>query len=272
MCRHFAWVGTPKTLHELFFAPSYGLPHQARVPRWQQIGLVNKDGFGAGWYSADGPASIPAVDHGPASVYRTVVPVWEDAEFPALAREVSSPCVLGAARAASPGMPIEEVANAPFTDGRHLLSLNGHLNVEKTASLLEPGREPESACDSAFLAALLWQRLESGQALPDAVESLLYAIVDLDPNTCLNMLATDGTQAVATTWAETLCYRKTAEGVLVASEPQDDGEGWVTVPDRSLVVADAQGAEVRPLRPVLDAVPTALPGEIVRGGKLRAAH
>jgi gamma-glutamyl hercynylcysteine S-oxide hydrolase len=262
MCRHFAWVGTPKTLHELFFAPSYGLPHQARVPRWQQIGLVNKDGFGAGWYAADGISSV----------YRTVVAIWDDAGFPAVADGVSSSCVLGAARAASPGMPIEEAANAPFTDGRHLLSLNGNLSVEKTASLLEPGREPESACDSAHLAALLWQRLETGQTLPDAVESLLYAVVDLDPSACLNMLATDGTEVVATTWAETLCYRETGEGVLVASEPHDDGEGWVTVPDRSLVVADALRAEVRPLRPVLDAVPTAVPGEVVRGGRLGVAH
>jgi glutamine amidotransferase len=255
MCRHFTWVGTPKTLHELFFEPSYGLPHQARVPRWQQIGLVNKDGFGAGWYPADGSASV----------FRTAAPIWDDVEFPALAREISSSCVLGAVRAASPGMPIEEAANAPFTDGRHLLSLNGHLHVEKTRSLLTPGREQEFACDAAFLAALLWQRLESGQVLPDAIEGLLYSIVDLDPNACLNMLATDGTQVVATTWAETLCYRETGEGVLVASEPHDDGEDWVTVPDRALVVADALSAEVRPLRPVLDAAPAALPGEVVRG-------
>jgi glutamine amidotransferase len=254
MCRHFAWVGTSKTLHELFFEPSYGLPHQARVPRWQQIGLVNKDGFGAGWYPGDGSASV----------YRTAAPIWDDVEFPTLARRVSSSCVLGAVRAASPGMPITAAANAPFTDGRHLLSLNGHLDVGKTRSLLAPGREQEFACDAAFLAALLWQRLESGQALPEAVEGLLYGIVDLDPNACLNMLATDGTQAVATTWAETLCYRETDEGVLVASEPHDDDAGWITVPDRALVVAGAPGAEVRPLRPVLDAVPTALPGEVVR--------
>ena len=258
MCRHFGWIGTVKTLNELFFEPSYGLPQQARVPRWQQIGLVNKDGFGAGWYAADGSASV----------YRTVAPIWDDIDFPALAREVSSSCVLGAARAASPGMPIEKQANAPFTDGRHLLSLNGHLDVAKTTSLLEPGREPESACDTALLAALLWQRLESGRSLPDAVESLLYAIIDLDPNACLNMLAADGTQVVATTWAETLCYRRTRDGVLVASEPHDDGDDWITVPDRHLVVADALDAEVRPLRPVLDAVPAAMPGQVVRGGHI----
>ncbi|MQY05006.1 class II glutamine amidotransferase domain-containing protein [Actinomadura macrotermitis] len=255
MCRHFAWVGAPRTLHALFFEPSYGLPEQARLPRWQQIGLVNKDGFGAGWHPPGGGTRV----------FRTTTPIWEDAEFPAFAREVSAGCVLGAARAASPGMPIEETANAPFTDGEILLSLNGHLNVGKTGVLLEAGREPESTCDSAFLAALLWQRLEQGRPLAETVEGLLYDVVGLDPNACLNMLATDGTQAVATTWAETLCYRQESDGVMVASEPQDDADDWTTVPDRSILVADGSSAQVRSLRTVPSAAPTVLPGEAVPG-------
>ncbi|MBA9003963.1 ergothioneine biosynthesis protein EgtC [Thermomonospora cellulosilytica] len=237
MCRHFAWVGSSRTLHELFFAPAYGLPRQARTPRWQQAGLVNGDGFGAGWYPAGG---APAV-------FRTTVPIWEDSAFPLMAADIAAGCVVGAARGASPGMPIEEAANAPFTDGRHLLSLNGHLDVGLTAPLLEPGRAPESTCDSAFLAAVLWQRLEAGRPLAETVEDLLGDIAALDANACLNMLATDGVVVVATTWAETLCYRRHQDGVLVASEPHDDEDGWVTVPDRCLLVADASSVEVRPL-------------------------
>ncbi|MFD0856351.1 class II glutamine amidotransferase, partial [Actinomadura adrarensis] len=217
MCRHFAWVGAPKSLSQLFFEPDYSIVHQAKVPRWQQIGLVNKDGFGAGWHVADDTAEV----------FRSTTPIWEHTEFPTLAAEISASCVLGAVRAASPGMPIEETANAPFTNGRVQLSLNGHLNVERTGALLEQGREPESTCDSAFLAAVLWQRLEqdgfsSATTLADTMANLLEDIVALDSNACLNMLATDGTQAVATVWAETLCYREHADGVLVASEPHDD--------------------------------------------------
>ncbi|WP_067487856.1 ergothioneine biosynthesis protein EgtC [Actinomadura hibisca] len=255
MCRHFAWVGAPTNLHALVYGPGYGLVEQAKVPRWQQIGLVNKDGFGVGWHPAPGTATV----------YRTTTSIWEDATFPALAREVESRCVLAAARAASPGMPIEETANAPFTDGQILLSLNGHLNVEKTGALLEAGRIPESGCDSAFLAAVLWQRLEAGRPLDVTIEDLLYDIVALDPNACLNMLATDGRRAVATTWAETLCYRKAPGGVLVASEPHDDGDDWVTVPDRSIVVADGSSVVVRALEAVVGAAPTVLPGEAVPG-------
>lgn len=244
MCRHFAWVGAPRTVHELFFEPSYGLPAQARLPRWQQVGLVNKDGFGAGWHLLDGSTAV----------FRAVTPLWEHPAFPALAREMTASCVLGAARAASPGMPIEEAANAPFTDGRHLLSLNGHLDTVTARTLLEPGRAgPASACDSVLLAELLWQRLARGAPLAEAVEDLLCEIAALDARACLNMLATDGAQVVATTWAETLCYRTEPDGVLVASEPHDDLGGWVTVPDRSLVVAGPAGADVRPLRPVVRA-------------------
>ncbi|MFD0689277.1 ergothioneine biosynthesis protein EgtC [Actinomadura fibrosa] len=254
MCRHFAWIGAPRSLHALFYEPSYGLVEQAKIPRWQQIGLVNKDGFGAGWHH-----------DGRTSVYRVTTPIWEDTGFPATARDLRAGCVLGAVRAASPGMPIERTANAPFTDGAVLFSLNGQLDLARTAELLEPGREPESGCDSAFLAALLWQRLDAGEPLPAAVENLLYDVVALDPAACLNMLATDGALAVATTWAETLCYRREPDGVLVASEPHDDAGDWTTVPDRSLVVADASGADVRPLRPVPEAAPAVVPGEAVPG-------
>jgi glutamine amidotransferase len=240
MCRHFAWLGRPRTLAELILEPSYGLPRQAARPRWQNIDLVNRDGFGAGWFPPGEPV--------PAMSYRRAVPFEADDEFPALAARVSASCVLGAVRGASPGMPIEEAATAPFTNGGCLLSLNGHLSREKTAHLLEPAYLPESACDSALLATLLWQRLDSGRPLEFAVVGLLHEIAALDSNACLNMLATDGTQIVATTWAETLCYRVEDDGVIVASEPHDDEPGWISVPDRHVVVADALGVSVRPLQ------------------------
>ncbi|POM26056.1 Amidohydrolase EgtC [Actinomadura rubteroloni] len=252
MCRHFAWVGAPRNLHALFYEPSYGLVEQARLPRWQQVGLVNKDGFGAGWHGPDGRTTV----------YRTTTPIWDDTVFPARSRDLTASCVLGAARAASPGMPLERAANAPFTDGRLLFSLNGQFDTSAVASLVPPGVVPESTVDSALLAALLWRRATG--PLDAVVENLLYDIVEHDIAACLNLMVTDGTRVVATTWAETLCYRREDDGVLVASEPHDDGEGWMTVPDRSIVVADAHSLTVRPLRAIV-AAPVALPGEAVPG-------
>ncbi len=236
MCRHFGWIGQARTLHELFFEAGYGLPRQAKIPRWQRVGLVNKDGFGAGWF--------PAGSAGKSERYRTTIPIWDDGVFPVLAREVASSCVLGAVRAASPGMPIEENANAPFTNGRCMLSLNGHLNVAKVRPLLGSGREPESSCDAALLAALLWQRLNTGVELPEALVSLVRDVVERDSGACLNMLATDGARVVATAWGETLCYRKEAAGVLVASEPHTEDDGWIGLEDKTAVIADARGIEL----------------------------
>ncbi|HTP15168.1 MAG TPA: class II glutamine amidotransferase [Streptosporangiaceae bacterium] len=237
MCRHFGWIGRERTLHELFFDAGYGLRRQARVPRWQRVGLVSKDGFGAGWF--------PIGRAGATERYRTAIPIWDDGIFPALAREVASRCVLGAVRAASPGMPVEESANAPFTNGRCLLSLNGHLSVSKARPLLGSGRPPESSCDAALLAALLWQRLDTGQDLPEAIVSVLRDVVQLDSGACLNMLAADGGRVVATAWGETLCYRREADGVLVASEPHDEEDGWIRVGDKTAVIADTAGIQLR---------------------------
>lgn len=244
VCRHFAWLGQDRSLDELILQPAYGLPRQAARPRWQQIDLVNQDGFGVGWFPADGLAVS----------YRRTGPIEADPGFAALARSTSGGCVLGAVRGASPGMPIEPEATAPFTNGRHLLSLNGHLSVDKTLPLLETGYQPESTCDAAFLATLLWQRLDKHQPLELAVVELLRDVSALDSNACLNMLATDGSRIVATTWGETLCYRVGGAGILVASEPHDDADDWVRVAGRQVVAADSSGITVRSLEPAASSV------------------
>ncbi|MEO5878004.1 MAG: class II glutamine amidotransferase [Streptosporangiaceae bacterium] len=244
MCRHFAWLGHARTLDALIFQPSYGLPRQAARPRWQQIELVNRDGFGVGWFTEEGRAVQ----------YRRVGPIEADPDFTELARSVSGGCVIGAVRGASPGMPLEEAATAPFTNGRALLSLNGHLNVGLTLPLLDPAYTSESTCDAAFLATLLWQRLDRGLPLETAVVGLVCDVLALDPHACLNLMATDGSMIVATAWAETLCYRTEPDGVLVASEPNDDGPDWIKIDDRSVLIADALGVKVRSLDPATDQV------------------
>src|SRR5881398_1242097 len=82
MCRHFAWLGRPRTLAELILQPSYGLPRQAARPRWQNIELVNRDGFGTGWF--------PAGEPGRAVTYRRAVPYERDEGFATLAEKVSA--------------------------------------------------------------------------------------------------------------------------------------------------------------------------------------
>jgi glutamine amidotransferase len=58
---------------------------------------------------------------------------------------------------------------------------------------------------------------------------------------------TDGDVIAATAYGDTLCYRCTAESVIVASEPGDDDPGWVDVPDGSVLTATPGEVSVRPV-------------------------
>jgi glutamine amidotransferase len=244
VCRHFAWVGAPKGVRDLVFGPTYGLFQQAAVPRWQREGIVNSDGFGVGWYDGSQPGTVR-------TRYRRAKPIWTDVEsLTAVVRDASAPCLLGAVRSATPGMPIEEAATAPFTDGRLLLSHNGHFDVGRVRAALGSGIDPDSRCDSAFLASLLWHRAAEAPSpgnLGNTILALVEDILRIDSKACLNLLVTDGTRVIGTTWGETLCYRLEADGAYVASEPLDDRPDWVRVDDRRVVYADQISVNVKPL-------------------------
>ena len=128
-------------------------------------------------------------------------------------------------------------AVAPFTDGRWLLSHNGRVD----RAVLPPSRQAESPCDSALLAALVFDR---GAA---RLAATVHEVGALDPGARLNLLATDGTRLLATTWGDTLSILTTAEGTALASEPYDDDGRWRDVPDRHLVEVGTDGVSLTPL-------------------------
>ncbi len=234
MCRHLAWVGRPRALSELILQRPHSLLRQAWAPRRMRNGTVNADGFGAGWYA-------PEVRREPAR-YRRSVPIWTDASFASFAPVVRSGCVLAAVRNATVGLPVEETATAPFTDGVRLLSHNGQLASGVSLALLADAPHapvPDSRCDSALLAALVWGRVAMGAELTDAVASVVTAAGRADPDARLNLLVVDGSHVVATTWNDTLSYRVEDDGVLVSSEPDDDEDGWVDVPNHQILAADS---------------------------------
>ncbi|MCL9760676.1 ergothioneine biosynthesis protein EgtC [Frankia sp. AiPa1] len=318
-------------------ARPFGLLRQSWAPRRMRHGTINADGYGVGWYA-------PRQRAEPAR-YRRAVPMWTDASYASIAGVIASGCVLAAVRNASVGMPVEESATAPFTDGIRLLSHNGRVDPSAVRALLAKHPDappPDSACDSALVAALLWEHAAQ-LPLADAVATVVTALGDADladsgpgaprpwagdwtavpehppvptrppvpdrtsgsnrlsgsnrtsipdltaaseqqfgpdrtsaseqrsgfeparasgrtetstqPPTPgraqaarLNLLVTDGTQLVATAWGETLVYRVEADGVLVASEPDDDAPGWIHVPDRHLLVADTRKVTLRSLK------------------------
>ncbi|MGF7235574.1 MAG: ergothioneine biosynthesis protein EgtC, partial [Frankia sp.] len=148
-------------------------------------------------------------------------------------------------RSATVGMPIEESATAPFTSGNVLLSHNGRIRPDAVRGLLEKDPDPlgpESRCDSAVLAAVVFSRLARGSDLADTIAAVVVEAGAADPEARLNLLATDGTTIVGSTWGDTLSYRTLTDetrgsGTEIASEPDDDDPSWVDVPDRRLIVA-----------------------------------
>jgi gamma-glutamyl hercynylcysteine S-oxide hydrolase len=228
VCRHLAYLGAPRTLGELLLEPEHGLLVQSYAPRRQGHGLMNADGWGVGFYAPSRPE--------PAR-WRASRPIWSDASFASLAPVLSSACVLAAVRSATAGMPADETAAAPFQSGRWLLSHNGVVD----RAVLGPHPAAESVCDSALLAAHLFQ---SG---PERAGEFVAALGRRDPAARLNLVLTDGQQILATRWGDTLSVLQTDTGVVVASEPYDDDPCWTDVPDHHLVAVTADTVTITDL-------------------------
>ncbi|MBP2703075.1 ergothioneine biosynthesis protein EgtC [Microbispora sp. RL4-1S] len=234
MCRHAAWLGPVRPVSWLVSEPEHGLLRQSYAPRMQRHGTVNADGFGVGWY--DETLGRPVR-------YRRTVPLWTDANLPGLAAAARSACLMAAVRSATVGMPIEETATAPFTDGSRLLSHNGRVRRGAVRAI---AGEPESLCDSAWLASAVFARLGAGASLGDALTAVVRHAAVEDPPARLNLLVVGAAELAAVAWGDTL-FTHLDEGVLVASEPLDDRPGWRAVPDRTLLLASPDGVLVTPI-------------------------
>ena len=227
MCRHLGWLGAPVSVASLVIEPANGLLVQSYSPRRQKHGLMNADGWGVGFFD----------DHTPRR-WRSAAPLWGDASFASVAPALRSGCVVAAVRSASVGMPIEPSASAPFTDGEWLLSHNGLVD----RAVLPLSANAESTCDSAILAALIFER-----GL-DALGDTIVEVAASDPNARLNILASNGSRLVATTWGDTLSVLRRVDGVVLASEPYDDNPDWQEIPDRHLVSDVGTDIELIPLK------------------------
>ena len=247
MCRHLAYLGPPATLRELLVEPAFGLYRQSWAPRRQKHGTVNVDGFGVGWYAPGDPA--------PAR-YRREGPIWADRSFADLARVTRSAAVLAAVRSATEGTAAGAEAAAPYGADRWLFSLNGAVGgwPDSVAELAGRRLGPagllrlEARCDAALVWALVLSRLRDGA---DPADALAEVVADISActNARLNLLLTDGEVIAATTWGDVLGYRFGPTGVLVASEPPDDGPDWTDLPDGTLLRATRDGLELRVLEP-----------------------
>ena len=270
MCRHLAYLGEEATLRSLLMDPPYSLQAQAWAPRRQRHGVINADGFGVGWYADGDP--VPAR-------YRRAKPIWSDPTFADLARVTRSRAVLAAVRDATSGTEAGETAAAPYAADRWLFSHNGALSgwPETGATLAAdlPAGDVlalEARCDSAVIWAVVLRRLRAGSGLAGALEETIRELTARHLGGRFNFLLTDGETIAATAAGDTLCYRVSPAGVVVASEPGDDEPGWVDVPDQSLVEASVGSVTVRPISAAAPASAAAAGGSRSDASGMAVAH
>src|SRR4051812_25272222 len=140
MCRWIAYFGNPIRPRVLLYDTANGLVEQSRRDRLA-AGYPNADGFGLGWYDADGD------DVGP-GLYRNTLPAWGDRNLRDLAGHLRSPLFLGHVRAAT-GTPVEQSNCHPFRHGNWLFQHNGFIDQH-----LEHRRELLLAVDPSFFASI----------------------------------------------------------------------------------------------------------------------
>jgi gamma-glutamyl hercynylcysteine S-oxide hydrolase len=240
MCRHLAYLGAPITLQDLVIGPPHSLYEQSYAPRLQTHGVVNADGFGAGWYV---PGRAEPVR------YRRAQPIWNDQSFASLAPTISVGCALAAVRDATVGFGGDESCAAPFTHDRWLFSHNGAVGESmqlRKALQHKVSWVPDAlaAVDSALLFGLAVSYWTAGASLGSGLAAVVRDAAAVGGGR-LSLLATDGVRLAAVTWGEPQYVRITPERVVLASEPDDDAPDWTLLPDRSMVEADRTGIVVR---------------------------
>ncbi len=247
MCRVAAYLGPPRSLHELWLAPAHNLVVQSYAPREMNGALLNADGFGMAWYT---PASAEP------ALYRTVLPLWGDDNVASIARHLVSGCALANVRSATPGMGIQSSNVSPFVRGVWSFTHNGLVRSFPSVSRrLRALLDDESYAsirgntDSEHVFALVMTHLaRSGDvtvAVRDALEALERLAVDAGVGALLNFVLTDGRSLIAVRHAigdaAPSLYVRARDGVEIASEALD--EGWapieagtmtIVTPDRAL--------------------------------------
>jgi gamma-glutamyl hercynylcysteine S-oxide hydrolase len=247
MCRHLGHIGPARSLAALLFDPPHSLERQAWEPRFLDVGRINADGWGVGWYD-------PSVGREPAR-YRTATPIWADHRFAGVARHVRASHILAAVRNASPGLPVEDSGAAPFIADHYLFSHNGsvdgwHDGVGLTLRRgLSPRREAivGGRSDSEVLFAMILDGVDAGAPLDEAVAGVVDEVATMAGGR-FNLLLSDGETIIATRHGCSLfVLADRGDQVMVASEPLDEGPGWYPVPERSLVALTAGSVSITPL-------------------------
>lgn len=254
MCRFLAYLGAPIFLDELVYTPAHSLIHQS-LHATEAKTETNGDGFGLGWYG----------DRNEPGIYHEVLPAWSDQNLRSLCSQIRSGMFFAHVRA-STGTALSRSNCHPFRNGTDLFMHNGqiggyrHLKRQIESALpdsLYEHRLGTTDSEALFLLALAnGLRAEPVAAMQRTlaqVQSMLDSAGIAEPLRFTSCY-TDGETLWAYRWASddkapTLYYREEEGGVLVVSEPIDEGARlWNVVPKQSVLRVGRTGVQVESLK------------------------
>lgn len=262
MCRIAAYVGPPVRLSCLLNESPHGLTDQSRNARMMTDSSVAGDGWGVGWF-------VPEAGPTP-GLLKSILPLWSDENGKTFPLAVVSGSVVGHVRYASPNIETCFINTPLYVVDDHLWTINGELQPwpgplsKAIRDRLDPDHEADlrGATDGEMMGAF-WRtefRRTGGRDAAAALRSMLREVRDLalehDGKIRTNVILSSATEVFAARYADhgepnTLFYvegePRWRGGVVVASEPLDDGPGWHEVKPDTLVRADARGVRLEPL-------------------------
>jgi glutamine amidotransferase len=228
MCRLAAYIGPPRSLHELWLAPPHNLIVQSYAPREMRGAILNADGFGMAWYTdrVESPA-----------LYRSVLPLWSDENVARMAPHLVSGCALANVRSATPGMGVQTTNVSPFVRGRWSFTHNGLVRswkslARKVRAALDDEQYAaiEGSTDSEHVFALVMTHLARDERDPiGAVRGATRELEQLAAGALLNFVLTDGRWLIAVRHA---IGSAASDGMPTPAEARSAGVG-VGSPSRS---------------------------------------
>jgi glutamine amidotransferase len=237
MCRLAAYSGPTLPLRRLLIDPRHSLLRQSWAPREMREAALNADGFGFGWYRADGAPLV----------YTNTCPIWADPNLEDLASSLESGIWLANVRSATPGQGSGHANTQPFRSGRILFQHNGlvrEFREQRRAAFhgfLRPAVQAQvrGDTDSEYLFALFRQSLEDGKNdLKAALSGMVQTLAGLldGGSALLNLAISDGGTLLACRHAindgdcPTLYVADDladfADAVVIASERFCDSTRW----------------------------------------------
>jgi len=235
MCRFLAYQGEPVLIETLVAAPCHSLIHQS-LHASEGKTETNGDGFGLGWY---GERPVPGL-------FREVRPAWSDENLRSIAGQVRSGLFFAHVRAAT-GTASSRANCHPFAHGKWLFMHNGQVGgwaaVRRRVEAMIPdelytSRAGTTDSEAIFLAAMA-HGLEQDpvRAMEETFQQVHRTMRASGVRDALRFTATltDGQTLWAFRWASdlrppTLYYKPTPRGLLLVSEPIDEGAAWTEVP------------------------------------------